>query len=303
MNANLKNSDFGKRLKTMLKVDARRMFTTPTVWIMLAISLALPILILVMTSFMGGADPETGEAIMGFTNVWQAIGSAGGNAMSMDLTSMCNINLLYFLVAIFVCVFVSEDFRSGYVKNLFTVRSKKLDYVLSKTIVLFVAAAGMFVLYFVGAMVGGGFAGLSFDVAAVGASAGGIIACMISKVFFALVFVSIALTLYRGKAKIVALDPRLLSCGNAPLYDDPHDDAAQFRRVQCCAVRPRRASVCRGTGRGQQCHSEQDEFGIKKAACPCPYPRSCGSELHTSLGRIEPRRVLSAAQKRRPQGI
>ena len=203
MNANIKINDFGKRLKTMLKVDARRMFTTPTVWIMLAISLALPILILVMTSFMGGADPETGEAIMGFTNVWQAIGSAGGNAMSMDLTSMCNINLLYFLVAIFVCVFVSEDFRSGYVKNLFTVRSKKLDYVLSKTIVLFVASVGMFVLYFVGAMVGGGIAGLSFDVAAVGASAGGIIACMISKVFFALVFVSIALTLSTvGKQKL-----------------------------------------------------------------------------------------------------
>ena len=207
MNANIKNSDFGKRLKTMLKVDFRRMFTMPTVWIMLGVSLALPILILVMTSFMGGTtvDPQTGveTTVETFTNVWQAIGSAGGNAMSMDLTSMCNINLLYFLVAIFVCLFVGEDFRSGYVKNLFTVRSKKLDYVLSKTIVLFVAATGMFVLYFIGAMIGGGIAGLSFDLAAVGASAGGIIACMISKVFFAHVFVSIALTLATvGKQKL-----------------------------------------------------------------------------------------------------
>ena len=198
MNANIKNGDFGKRLKTMLKVDARRMFTMPMVWIMLAVSLALPILILVMTSFLGGTtvNPQTGaeETVETFTNVWQAIGSAGG-AMSMDLTSMCNINLLYFRVAIFVCLFVGEDFRSGYVKNLFTVRSKKLDYVLSKAIVLFAAATGMFVLYFIGAMIGGGIAGLSFDVAAVGASAGGIVACMISKIFFALVFVSIALTL------------------------------------------------------------------------------------------------------------
>ncbi len=198
MNANVKNSDFAKRLKTMLKVDFRRMFTMPTIYIMLGVSLALPILILVMTSFVGGTtvNPQTGaeETIETFSNVWQAIGSTGG-AMSMDLTSMCNINLLYFLVAIFVCLFVGEDFKSGYVKNLFTVRSKKLDYVLSKTIVLFVASAGMFVLYFVGAMIGGGIAGLSFDVTAVGASAGGIVACMISKVFFALVFVSIALTL------------------------------------------------------------------------------------------------------------
>lgn len=194
MSANLKTNDFAKRLKSMLKVDARRMFTMPTVWIMFGVSLALPILILVMTSFMGGADAQTGETVTTFTNVWQAIGSAGGG-MGMDLTSMCNINLLYFLVAIFVCLFVGEDFKSGYVKNLFTVRSKKLDYVLSKTVVLFVSAVAMFLLYFVGAMIGGGIAGLSFDVVSVGASAGGIVACMISKVFFALVFVSIALTL------------------------------------------------------------------------------------------------------------
>ena len=203
MNANQKNNDFGKRLTTMLKVDLRRMFLTPTVYIMLGVSLALPILILVMTSFMGGADPETGEqsAAM-FTNVWQAIGSAGGG-MSMDLTGMCNINLLYFLVAIFVCVFVGEDFRSGYAKNIFSVRSKKLDYVLSKTIALFTAAIGMFLLFFVGAMIGGGIAGLSFDLAAVGANAGSIIACLISKIFFALVFVSIALTLACvGKQKL-----------------------------------------------------------------------------------------------------
>ncbi len=194
MSVNVKNNDFGKRLKTMLRVDFRRMFLTPTVYIMLGVSLALPILILVMTGFMGEADPETGEAVAMFTSVWQAIGSAGGG-MSMDLTGMCNINLLYFLVAIFVCVFVGEDFRSGYAKNIFTVRSKKLDYILSKTIVLFTAAVGMFLLFFVGAMIGGSIAGLSFDLAAVGASAGSIIACMISKIFFALVFVSIALTL------------------------------------------------------------------------------------------------------------
>lgn len=194
MSANFKNNDFGKRLKTMLKVDLRRMFWTPAVYIMFGVSLALPILILVMTSFMSGADSETGEAVAMFTNVWQAIGSVGGG-MSMDITSMCNINLLYFLVAIFVCVFVGEDFRSGYAKNIFAVRSKKLDYVLSKTIVLFTAAVGMFLLFFVGTMIGGGIAGLSFDVAAAGANAGSIIACMLSKIFLALVFVSIALTL------------------------------------------------------------------------------------------------------------
>ena len=195
MGANGKTSDFGKRLQTMLRVDLRRMFLSPTVYIMWGVSLALPILILVMTSFIGGSDPDTGEATAMFTSVWQAISSAGGSAMSMDLTSMCNINLLYFLAAIFACVFVGEDFRSGYAKNIFATRAKKLDYVLSKTIALFAAAVGMFLLFFVGAMIGGGVAGLSFDLAAVGANAGNIAACMISKIFVALIFVAIAVTL------------------------------------------------------------------------------------------------------------
>ena len=47
----------------------------------------------------------------------------------------------------FVCIFVREDFRSGYAKNLFTVRSQKSDYVISKTLASFVAGAGMLILF------------------------------------------------------------------------------------------------------------------------------------------------------------
>lgn len=124
MDTQFEKSTFSKRLKSMLKVDFKRMFTMPLVYIMAGVSLALPILILVMTTMMGGeADTATAtEAMQGFINVWQSIGSVSGSSMGMDLTSMCNINMLYFLVAVLVCVFVSEDFRSGYAKNLFTVR-------------------------------------------------------------------------------------------------------------------------------------------------------------------------------------
>ena len=41
---------------------------------------------------------------------------------------------------------------SGYAKNLFTVRSKKSDYVISKTITCFVAGASMIVAFFIGSM-------------------------------------------------------------------------------------------------------------------------------------------------------
>ena len=184
---------FAKRLKTMLKVDFKRMFTMPLIYILAGVSLAIPILILVMTTMMGGTDPETGaEAAPIFTNVWQAVSSVSGgesSAMSMDLTTMCNMNLMYFMIAVLVCVFTAEDFRSGYTKNLFTIRSKKTDYVISKTLVCFVGGAIMILMYFIGAMLGGAIAGLPFDM--VGFNAGGIVACLFSKIFLVAVFVAI----------------------------------------------------------------------------------------------------------------
>lgn len=51
----------------------------------------------------------------------------------------------------------------------------------------------MFVAYFIGAMIGGAVSGLSFDTGAAGV--GGIISCMLSKVFLTLIFVSIGVTL------------------------------------------------------------------------------------------------------------
>jgi ABC-type transport system involved in multi-copper enzyme maturation permease subunit len=135
---------FGKRMKTMLQVDFRRMFTMPLVYIMIGACFVMPVLILVMTTMMDGSvsvNPQTGaETVMeGFKNVWQVIGSISGenSAMSMDMTSMVNMNMLYFLAAVLVCIFVADDFRSGYAKNLFTVRSKRSDYVISKTLFRF----------------------------------------------------------------------------------------------------------------------------------------------------------------------
>ncbi|MDE7256965.1 MAG: hypothetical protein K2N50_03305, partial [Clostridia bacterium] len=84
-------------------------------------------------------------------------------------------------------------FRSGYAKNLFTVRAKKVDYCISKTAVGFVSGALMIASYFIGATLGGAIAGLPFGTEGFGA--GGVAACIFSKVFLVAVFVSIALVL------------------------------------------------------------------------------------------------------------
>lgn len=200
MEVKFENVSFAKRLKNMLLVDFRRMFTMSFIYIMVGISFVMPILILVMTTMMDGSvtvDPNTGveTVIEGFDNVWQIIGvtSDSSGTMSMDLTSMCNINMLYFIIAVLVAMFVSEDFRSGYAKNLFAMRSKKNDYVISKTIVCFFGGALMILAFFVGSMIGGAIAGLPFELGT--ASVTNVVMCIISKVLLVAVFVPIFLVM------------------------------------------------------------------------------------------------------------
>ncbi len=198
MAAKAKKSTFSRRMRSMLKVDFRRMLTTPLFYIMVGVSVIVPILVIVMTTMMDGTvtvNQQTGvETVMeAFDSTWQIIASPSGAGMSMDITSMCNINLVYFMLAVFVCLFVADDFKSGYAKNLFTVRADKADYVVSKTLAGFVCGVFMLLGFFVGAMLGGMFAGLSFEL--VGATAGNVVMCMLSKLLLTAVFVPMYLTM------------------------------------------------------------------------------------------------------------
>ena len=189
-------SSFGKRMKSMLAVDARRMFKSRLFYILLAVSLLMPVLMTVMMAMMDGSvsvDPQTGvETVMqGPENTWQNVGTLpGGEAMGgNEVFMMCNINMMFMAVAVFVCLFISDDFRSGYAKNLFTVRAKRGEYVISKTLCGFVCGALMLIAYFVGSIFGGAIAGLSFDL--FGLNAVNLVMCMLAKIFLMLVFVSI----------------------------------------------------------------------------------------------------------------
>ena len=200
MAAKMKKCGSGMRLRSMLHVDLRRMFTTSLLYIMVASAVVIPILVTVMTTMMDGTvsvNPQTGvETVMeSFDSAWQIIGttSGAGGAMDMSITGMCNINLVYFLVSVFVCLFVAEDFRSGYAKNLFTVRADKTDYVISKTMTGFIAGSFMLLGFFVGAMLGGMFSGLPFDMG--DATVGSIVMCMLAKIALMAVFVPIYLVL------------------------------------------------------------------------------------------------------------
>ncbi|MBQ9750452.1 MAG: ABC transporter permease [Clostridia bacterium] len=186
---------FGKRVKSMLKVDFRRMFKSKLFYILIACALVMPILMTVMMSMMDGQESvnqQTGEVTImeGPENAWQNIGTLPGEPLGGDeIFMMCNINMAFMGVAVFVCLFISDDFRSGYAKNLFTVRAKRGEYVVSKTVSGFICGALMLIVYLIGAILGGAISGISFDLH--GLNAGNIVMCMMAKIFLMLVFVSI----------------------------------------------------------------------------------------------------------------
>ncbi len=202
MEKKFEKSTFGKRMSSMLSVDFKRAFISPFTYIMLGVAIVIPILVIVMVSMMEGSPmtdqnqqpilDEFGNPVLmeGFKSVWQIVGTLStNNAMSMDLTGMCNINMMYFAVAVFVCIFIANDFRSGYSKNLFAVRAKNSEYIISKTLVSFVVGALMIILFLIGSMLAGAMMGLPF--AMEGFNAGTFVMCMISKILLLLVFVSI----------------------------------------------------------------------------------------------------------------
>ena len=192
---NFDKNSFGKRLRSMLRIDMRRMFKSKLFYILIACALIMPILMTVMMSMMDGQESvnqQTGEItiMQGPENAWQNIGALPGEALGgSEIFMMCNINMAFMGVAVFVCLFISDDFRSGYAKNLFTVRSKRGEYVISKTVSGFICGAFMLIAYFIGSVLGGAISGLSFDLH--GLNAGNLVMCMLAKIFLMLVFVSI----------------------------------------------------------------------------------------------------------------
>jgi len=198
-----KKQSFKQRFHSMLAVDLKRMRKSKTFYILIAVALLIPIVMNVMLTMMDGTvkvDAQTGaETIMkGPESAWQMIGAFPGEkptdpqaaAMGgMDVMSMCNINMMFMLVSVFICLFISDDFRSGFAKNLFTVREHKGDYVLSKTIVGFICGSLMLIFFFLGSMISGAMCGLSF--ALVGVNMVNIVMCMLSKLLLMLVFIPI----------------------------------------------------------------------------------------------------------------
>jgi len=176
---------FGKRIKSMLKLDFYRLFRTPAFYIMLVVAACIPALVLGM---VGAAE----EGAATFTNTWQVFeGLSGNTAGLMDFANMAKVNMIYIFAALLISIFIAHDYSSGFVKNIFTVHAKKSDYVVSKSVVGIFGGVCMILIYLIATIVVGGIMGKSFDLGAAGV--GGFFMCLLSKLFLMGVFVPLYL--------------------------------------------------------------------------------------------------------------
>ena len=174
---------FARRIKGMLGVDFYRLFHTPMFYIFLFIAAIIPAMISAMTT-MPGPDGSVSTPL--YSNMWQIIAASKSLYVIEGIADYANMNMVFIFGGIMVSIFIGHDYKSGYVKQLFTTHAKKQDYMISKTLVCAFAMACMCITYLLGGIVGGMFAGYDATV-----SVGSLIIAILGKMVMSLGWASL----------------------------------------------------------------------------------------------------------------
>ena len=173
---------FARRIKGMLGVDFYRLFHTPLFYIFLAIAAIIPAMVSAMTMM----PDQNGNQITLYSNVWQIIAASKSLYVIEGIADYANMNMVFIFGGIMVSIFIGHDYKSGYVKQLFTTHAKKQDYMLSKTLVCAFAMACMCITYLIGGIAGGMFAGYDWNV-----NIGSLVIAILGKIIMSLGWASL----------------------------------------------------------------------------------------------------------------
>ena len=174
---------FARRIKGMLGVDFYRLFHTPLFYIFLGIAAIIPAMVSAMT-MMPNPNGNTMEPL--YSNVWQIIAASKSLYVIETIADYANMNMVFIFGGIMVSIFIGNDYRSGYVKQLFTTHAKKQDYMISKSISCAFAMMCMCITYLIGGTVGGLIVGYETDV-----NVGALIIAILGKMIMSLGWASL----------------------------------------------------------------------------------------------------------------
>ncbi len=174
---------FSERIKGMLGVDLYRLFHTPLFYIFLAISAIIPAMVSAMTMM----PDQSGNAMEPlYSNVWQIIAAREPLYVINTIADYANMNMVFIFGGIMVSIFIGHDYKSGYVKQLFTTHALKQDYMISKSLVCAFAIVCMCASYFIGGTIAGLLVGYDLEV-----NAGSLILAILSKMALSLGWASL----------------------------------------------------------------------------------------------------------------
>ena len=117
----LMSVDF-RRVKNLLHMDFHRVLHGKAFWVMVGITVFIPIMMLTQMSdvhdlatFIGGDS--------------SAAGFSFGAGMSLSI--------LIVLTGILLCIYIGKEYTSGQIKNIITSHANKCDYIFAKTVIAF----------------------------------------------------------------------------------------------------------------------------------------------------------------------
>lgn len=135
------------RVLYIFKMDLRKMLRGKTFYIMLVISVLLPVM---MLSQMPGTDPVS------FIGGAGADTSFGGGAMGSTLFGV--------LTGILLCIYIGSDYSTGFIKNIVTFHGNKFDYIIAKSMVALLCNAAFYVVYIIALAIAGAATGFPLHI-------------------------------------------------------------------------------------------------------------------------------------------
>ncbi|MGN0617398.1 MAG: ABC transporter permease [Ruminiclostridium sp.] len=129
-----------QRVINLFKMDLRKMVRGKAFYVMLAVAVFIPIMMLTQmpgvdsTMFLGGTDGNTAQAF-------------GGGAMGL--------NFLWVLTGILLSIYIGSDYTTGFIKNIVTSHANKLDYIISKGMTALVCNVLLCIVYIITLAVAG----------------------------------------------------------------------------------------------------------------------------------------------------
>jgi len=121
-----------------------------------------------------------------YSNVWQIIAASKSLYVIEGIADYANMNMVFIFGGIMVSIFIGHDYKSGYVKQLFTTHAKKQDYMISKSLTCAFAIVCMCIAYLIGGIAGGAFAGYDWNV-----NIGSLVIAILGKIIMSLGWASL----------------------------------------------------------------------------------------------------------------